>query len=74
MLLAADVASLRATAVLMPTTSPRILTSGPPELPDEIGASVWINPLSAPESVMMVRFSADTMPDVTDGPPSKSSA
>ena len=34
----------RATAVLMPTTSPAALTSGPPELPDEIAASVWISP------------------------------
>src|SRR2546422_11047598 len=29
-------------AVLMPTTSPRELISGPPELPGVIGASVWI--------------------------------
>ena len=29
----------------MPTTSPRALTSGPPELPDEIAASVWIKPV-----------------------------
>jgi hypothetical protein len=38
--LADELASLRATAVLMPTTSPRKLTNGPPELPDEIAASV----------------------------------
>jgi len=28
--------------VLTPTTSPRVLTSGPPELPGLIGASVWM--------------------------------
>ena len=27
--------------VFTPTTSPRMLTSGPPELPGLIGASVW---------------------------------
>ena len=40
MLLAAELLLPRATAVLMPTTSPRMLTNGPPELPDEIAASV----------------------------------
>ena len=29
--------------VLMPTTSPRAFTSGPPELPGLIAASVWMN-------------------------------
>ena len=29
-------------AVLMPTTSPRRLKSGPPELPELIAASVWM--------------------------------
>ncbi|MEY4005152.1 MAG: magnesium-translocating P-type ATPase, partial [Verrucomicrobiota bacterium] len=33
---------LRATAVLTPTTCPSMLMRGPPELPDEIAASVWI--------------------------------
>ena len=42
--MAAEVAVSRATAVLMPTTSPAALTSGPPELPEEIAASVWIRP------------------------------
>jgi len=28
--------------VLMPMTSPWMFTSGPPELPGLIGASVWI--------------------------------
>src|SRR5205085_3102608 len=31
-----------AMAELMPTTSPRMSTSGPPELPGLIAASVWI--------------------------------
>ena len=44
MLLAAASLSLRATAVSMPTTWPAASTSGPPELPDEIAASVWISP------------------------------
>ena len=46
-LLAATSPSLVITAVLMPTTWPRALTSGPPELPDEIAASVWIRPSRA---------------------------
>ena len=33
---------LEATAVLMPTTSPAALASGPPELPELIAASVWM--------------------------------
>ena len=37
---------LAATAVLMPTTWPAALTSGPPELPELIAASVWIRPSS----------------------------
>ena len=28
--------------MLMPTTSPRMLTSGPPLLPGLIGASTWM--------------------------------
>ena len=43
----ADVAvapPLVAIAVLMPTTSPFVLTSAPPELPGLIAASVWIAP------------------------------
>ena len=33
-------------AVVMPTTRPRLSTSGPPELPGLIGVSVWIRPVS----------------------------
>ena len=74
MLLAAEVPSPRATAVLMPITSPRMLASGPPELPEEIAASVWIKLFSAPDSVKIVRLRADTIPVVTLGPPSRASA
>ena len=31
------------TAVVIPTTSPHRLSSGPPELPGLIGVSIWIN-------------------------------
>ncbi len=34
--------------VSMPTTSPRRLNSGPPELPGLMGASVWNKPTPAP--------------------------
>ncbi len=74
-LVAARWASLSATAVLMPMTWPAALTSGPPELPDEIAASVWINPSRA--SVWLtdsVRSSAETIPAVTVGSPSRSRA
>jgi len=33
---------LLAIALLIPITSPRMLTSGPPELPGLIAASVWM--------------------------------
>ena len=36
-----------ALAVRMPTTSPAVLTIGPPELPGLIGASVWMASLIA---------------------------
>ena len=44
-------------AVFMPITSPSMSTSGPPELPGLIAASVWMN---EPESEMpvSVRFRA----------------
>ena len=69
-LVAAVVSLLRATAVLIPTTSPAALTSAPPEFPEEIAASVWISPSRNSPSVPIVRSSADTMPSVTDGSPS----
>jgi hypothetical protein len=36
---------LLSVAVLTPITSPRMLKSGPPELPGEIGAENWIHAL-----------------------------
>jgi hypothetical protein len=53
-------------AVLMPTTRPAPLTSGPPELPGFSGASVWITlSIIRPEGARSVRPSADTIPAVT---------
>ena len=48
MLDAATLSLLRATAVLMPMTSPAALTRAPPELPELMAASVWIRPSSDP--------------------------
>ena len=59
-----------ATAVLMPITSPAALTSGPPELPELMAASVWMRPSSWPDSVSSERSVAETMPWVTVRPPS----
>ena len=67
-------------AVLMPITSPRVLTSAPPELPGLIGASVWSRPeieltawlccwpgpAAAPSPARMVRSRALRMPEVTE--------
>ena len=52
------------TAVLMPTSSPRALTSAPPELPTLIAASVW---MKSSKAVMpsWPRPVALTMPIVT---------
>jgi hypothetical protein len=53
-------------AVLTPMTSPFMLSSGPPELPGLMAASVWMkcwNWPGAPWS--MVRFLAEMMPAVT---------
>ena len=65
---------LRATAVLIPITWPAALTSGPPELPELIAASVWMRSRSVPCSVSMSRPSAETIPWVTVIPPSRASA
>src|ERR1700681_3997637 len=53
--------------VLMPTTSPWTLTSGPPELPGLIAASVWMNWPGERRSAAkgLGRFNALTMPRVT---------
>ena len=54
------------TAVLMPTTSPREDTSGPPELPGLSAASVWItSSISRPDRARSERPSAETTPVVT---------
>ena len=60
------------TAVLMPMTSPREDTSGPPELPGLSAASVWItSSISRPVAARSERPSAETTPVVTvDSKPS----
>ena len=56
-----------AIAVLMPTTSPSASSSGPPELPGLIAASVWIRLLRFwLPSVVIERPLADTIPLVTE--------
>jgi hypothetical protein len=56
-------------AELMPMTSPRTLTSGPPEFPGLIAASVWMKswmlPWPARGSPARARPLALTMPEVT---------
>ena len=54
-------------AVLMPISSPRRLTSAPPELPGLIEASVWMKS-SYPSGDRPLRPSALTMPEVTVWP------
>ena len=49
--------------MLIPTTSPFRLKSGPPELPGLIGASVWMKSSYGPAP--MTRFLALTIPFVT---------
>ena len=60
------------TAVLMPITSPREETSGPPELPGLSAASVWMtSSISRPVRERSERPRADTTPAVTvDSKPS----
>ena len=56
-----------AIAVLMPTTLAPASSSGPPELPGLIAASVWMRLLRFwLPSVVMVRPLADTIPLVTE--------
>ena len=53
----------RMTAVLTPITSPRELTSGPPELPGLSAASVWMtSSMSRPDCDLSDRPSALTTP------------
>ena len=61
-------------AVLIPITAPLILTSGPPEFPGLIAASVWIRSWrAAPPGSSIDRPTALTTPTVTVGPPSSPS-
>src|SRR6266852_4555354 len=60
--------SSRILDVLIPMTSPRKLSSGPPEFPGLIAASVWIKSTHLP-----VR-EAEYSPFVMVGPPGRSSA
>ena len=64
-----------AIAVLIPITRPSTSTSGPPELPGLIAASVWIasTSVSVP-ATCTVRPRPDTMPVVTVGLPAMPSA
>ena len=59
-------------AVLMPTTRPRVSTSGPPELPGLSATSLWMMfSTSRPSCARMVRPSADITPaDTVDENPS----
>ena len=54
-------------SVVIPTTVPLRSTSAPPELPELIAASVWITSVS----VAVERPTADTIPLVIDGGPSR---
>ena len=53
-------------AVLMPTISPSMLNSGPPELPRLIAASVWMKSSNGPALMFLLR--AETTPTVTEPP------
>ncbi len=56
-----------AMAVLMPTIAPFASSSGPPELPGLMAASVWMRLFSVVSlSVEMLRPLADTIPLVTE--------
>ena len=57
----------RIIAVLIPITSPVVVTSGPPELPGLSEASVWMmSSISRPDRARSDRPSALTTPDVTE--------
>ena len=76
--------AVTAPAELIPTTCPAMLSSGPPELPWLIAASVWITfeytrapflqTLQLGSWTVIVRSSDETIPAVTVGPPSRASA
>ena len=52
--------------MLIPITFASASTSGPPELPGLIGASVWIRPVSVVLPMGRLRSSPLMMPEVTD--------
>src|SRR3954469_6796781 len=69
-----------APSVLTPTTSPLRFTSGPPELPGLIAASVWIRLYNVgpgapdcPAGPWAARPSGPPTPAVTGGPPGRPS-
>ncbi len=50
-----------------PRTSPLAFSSGPPELPGLMGASVWIMPVNArPLGAVLLRPRPETMPEVSE--------
>ena len=56
-------------AVTIPTTSPAILTKGPPELPELAAASNWMSPRKERNSsTLNSRANPETTPADTDGP------
>ncbi len=61
-------------AVFMPTTWPAAFTSGPPELPGLMAASVWMRPWRLTPCAVRSRSLAETMPRVTVGWPPRLSA
>ncbi len=63
-----------ATAVFIPITSPSVETSGPPEFPELMAASVCTRSVSVDSVVVTSRPVAETMPVVTVSPPPRSSA
>ena len=70
-----------APAVLIPITWPSRFTSGPPEFPGLMAASVWITwvyvrepPEKFGSATFTSRFSEETMPLVTVGPPFRARA
>ena len=52
--------------MLMPMTFASASTSGPPELPGLIGASVWMRPVSVVLPIGRLRSRPLMMPEVTD--------
>ena len=65
----AELPDLETIAELTPITRPALSSSGPPELPGLMAASVWMTPLiSRPEAAGRRRPSALMMPEVIERP------